>query len=349
MPAPSAAWCVPAKMGPMTDDPVATAQRLADEVLFPAALDTDAADTVPREQLDALADAGLYGLLGPPAQGGLGADLTTLVAVTEALAGGCLTSAFVWAQHVKTVVVAAASDSETVRGWVELLCRGELRSGLALAGALPGPEQLRATATPGGWWLAGPVPWVSGWGRVDVLHTAAVADDGSVVWSLIDAHEGQGLTVERVRLAALDATATVNVAFDGFFVPSERVTVTVPPGDGGPPDPATLRIHAAFAVGVADRCCRLLGDSPLDEELAKARRRLDAANADTMPDARAGASELAVRCATALMSATGSSSLRRDRHPQRLTREALFTSVFAARSPIKESVLKRLGAALPSG
>src|SRR5205807_1147801 len=46
-------------------DPVAVAQQLADELLFPAAVETDRADVLPRELLDALADAGLYGLAAP--------------------------------------------------------------------------------------------------------------------------------------------------------------------------------------------------------------------------------------------------------------------------------------------
>src|SRR5436190_16514440 len=66
-------------------DYIETASRLADEVLFPAALATDAADAVPMELLDALADAGLYGA-------GVAADFGTVCAVQEALAGGCLTT-----------------------------------------------------------------------------------------------------------------------------------------------------------------------------------------------------------------------------------------------------------------
>lgn len=329
------------------DDPVAAARRLADDVLFPAALDTDAADTLPRELLDAVADAGLYGLLGPASAGGWDTDLDTVCAVTETLASGCLTTTFVWAQHVKTVFVAAVSASPLVREWVEPLCRGELRSGLALAGALPGPTPLRATAVHDGWHLAGPAPWVSGWGRVDVVHTAALADDGSVVWSLVDAREDSTLRVERVPLAGLHATATVNAEFDGHFVPSERVTIITPPSEPSGPEPSTLRLHAAFALGVTARCCTLLGPSDLDDELTARRRAVANADADTMPAARAAASELAVRAATTLMSVTGSSSLRRDRHPQRLVREALFTSVFAARSPIREAFLDRLGVVIP--
>lgn len=329
-------------------DPVTAARRLADDVLLPQALATDAADVVAREPLDALADAGLYGLLGPASAGGLDADLDTVCAVTEALASGCLTTTFVWAQHIKTVVVAAVSASPLVRGSVEPLCRGELRSGLALAGAMPTPTPLRAVAADGGWRLSGPAPWVSGWGRVDVIHTAARTDDDRVVWLLVDAGEGDGLTARRVPLAALHATATVDVAFDDHFVASERVTLITEAGDGAGPEPSTLRLHAAFALGVASRCCTLLGPSGLDDELAACRSALARGDETTMPDARAAASELAVRAATTLMSVTGSSALLRSRHPQRLVREALFTSVFAARSPVREAFLAQLGAPRPT-
>lgn len=324
---------------------VDAAQRIADEVLFPAALETDAAGTLPRERLDVLAAAGLYGLRGPTRAGGMDADLDTICAVTEALASGCLTTTFVWAQHVGTVFVVAASGSPSMRKWVVPLCRGEIRSGLALTGALPGPRPLRASRVAGGWQLSGAAPWVSGWGRTDVVHTAAVTDDGSSLWALVDAREGPSLRAERVELAALNATATVDVTFEGQFVPDDRVTVVVPPEDAPAPAPASLRVHAAFALGVVARCCRLLGASPLDVELSACRRALAVAGPDAMPEARAGAAALAVRAAVALMSAVGSSSLRLDRHPQRLAREALFVSVFAARSPIKEAFLARLGAA----
>ena len=69
------AWTAPARSAtlrpgrprtpPVTaDDVLATARRLADDVLFPAALEVDAAELVPRSHLDTLAANGLYGLLG---------------------------------------------------------------------------------------------------------------------------------------------------------------------------------------------------------------------------------------------------------------------------------------------
>lgn len=329
----------------IADDPVGAAQRLADEVLFPGALETDDAGTVPRERLDALADAGFYGLAGPAWAGGRAANLATICGVIEALASGCLTTTFVWAQHVTTAFIAGACASPTVRSMAPSLCDGTVRSGLALSGSLPGPRQLRAARVEDGWRLTGPCPWVSGWGRVDVLHTAAVADDGSVVWSLVDAREGADLAVRRLRLAAVDATATVDLEFDGRLVGDDRVTIVVPPSsDSSGPAPATLRKHAALALGVAARCCRLLGPTQFDDELASCRHRVATAGEDDMPAARAAASDLAVRSAIALMGTVGSASLLRSQHAQRLTREALFVSVFASRGPVLEALLERLGA-----
>src|SRR5436190_351123 len=156
---------------------VETARRLADDVLFPAALATDAADAVPVGLLDALADAGLYGV-------GADADFATVCAVQEALAVGCLTTAFVWAQHLGLVHSLVAGGTAELRArWLEPLARGEVRAGLALGGALPQPA-LHARAVEGGWQLDGVSPFVSGWGLIDVVHTAVRAGD-EIVWLIV--------------------------------------------------------------------------------------------------------------------------------------------------------------------
>ncbi len=62
---------------PKIEDPkVAIARRLADELLAPAAEATDVAPLVPITHLDALADAGLYGLAAPIELGGVDAALS---------------------------------------------------------------------------------------------------------------------------------------------------------------------------------------------------------------------------------------------------------------------------------
>jgi len=320
---------------------VQVAQDIADEVLFPAALATEASDVVPRQLLDTLAAAGLYGLPAPAELGGLDADFGTVCAVLEALASGCLTTAFVWMQHNGLVQALMAGDRpELARTWLPPLASGEIRAGLALGGALPRPT-LRAEPDGQGWRLDGVSPFVSGWGRIDVVHAAARADDGEIVWLLVDAAEGPSVRVEPVALAALNATATVRVTFDRLAVPRDRLTDKHPAGSATPPE--VLRIHAALALGVTARCCRMLGPTPLDAELAALRAELDQLGPGTAA-ARAAAGELALRAASALMTSTGSKSLLRADHGQRLAREAMFTLVYALRPESRAALLTRLGA-----
>jgi alkylation response protein AidB-like acyl-CoA dehydrogenase len=325
----------------MDSDLITEAARISDEVLFPAALATDRSDVVPVELLDALADAGLYGLTGPAPAGGLEADFGDICAVIERLASGCLTTTFVWVQHLGAVFAAAGSPNEAMTAWLPSLCGGERRAGLALGGALPGPALLVAGEADGGWRLTGTTPFVSGWGRVDVIHTAARTGDGRLVWALLDAAESGTLSVERLELVALNATATVRASFDDHAVPAERVT-SVGVHEEGPAPPALVRIHAALPLGVVRRCCALLGGTPLDDELEALRAELDRLDPDTIGAARAAAGELAVRAAAALAVATGSRSLLLSDHAQRLAREALFCLVYALRPDAREAVLRRL-------
>jgi alkylation response protein AidB-like acyl-CoA dehydrogenase len=324
-------------------DVVATAQRLAEEVLFPAALETDRADTVPVELLDALADAGLYGLSGPASAGGLEADFRTVCAVVEALASGCLTTTFVWVQHLGAVIACAASENEPIHEWVAPLCSGAQRAGLALGGALAGAPQLTARETEGGWSLTGTAAFVSGWGRVNVIHTAARTDDRRLVWALVDARESETLVAQRLDLVALNATATVRAEFREHPVPAQRVTSISPYREGATP-PEVLRIHSSLALGVAGRCCLLLGPTPIDEELARVRAELDRLDPATIEAARGEAGELALRAAAALAVASGSRSLLLESQVQRLVREALFVLVYALRPGSREALLGQLQA-----
>ena len=325
-------------------DLVTRARGLADDLLFPSALATDAADLVPRSHLDALAEAGLYGLAGPRAYGGHDLELPALCEAIEALAGGCLTTAFVWIQH-HGVVRAVRDASEALREqWLRALCTGARRAGVAQAGLLPGPPLLTARRADGGWVLDGEAPWVTGWNRIDVLLVAARDTEGEVVRLLVDARNSAELHAEPLRMAALAASGTVRLRFAGLRVPADRLGGTEAHGNWGTPDAGGLRANGSLALGVAARCCTLLGPSALGAQLAAAREALDGATNETIADARAGASELAMRAAAAVLSAHGSRAILLDQHAQRLAREAMFLLVFGQRPAIRERLLERLGA-----
>ena len=312
------------------------ASDIAESVLFPRALEVDGASRLPEDHLRLLAEAGLYGIetadLAP-------ADRRL---IAEILASGCLATAFVWIQHHGAVRALLASVNQELRDrWLESLTSGARRAGIAIGGVRPPEPSLRAWRTTGGWRLDGTVPWVTGWGLIDMMLTGAVVDDREEVWALIPAEPGTGIEAHRYRLVAADASATVALTFAGHFVPDELVVGVelhaAPPGnDGGG------RSNGSLALGVTRRACLLMGPSPIDTELDAVRDRLDGASDDEMANARAEACELAFRSTARFVVHTGSRSIGVDHHAQMLARQAQFTAVFGTRPAIRSSLLKRL-------
>jgi alkylation response protein AidB-like acyl-CoA dehydrogenase len=327
----------------------AAARLLADDLLFPEAMRVDGLDVLPVAHLDALAAEGLYGASVPAQCGGLGLDLRATCAVAEELASGCLTTTFVWLQHRGlSMTLAAEGTPAALRDqWLGPVCRGQLRGGIALTGIIPGPPLLRARPSGPGWQVDGEAPWVTGWGLIDLLLVQARGPGDSIVSLILDAAAQPGLTVTRQRLSAVNASVTVRLGFDGVLVPRERFVGEAPfdPAESLRPD--RMRINGSLALGLVNRCARLLGPGPLDDEMAACRERLDeaiTADATAMAEARAAALELAVRATAALAVWDGSRSVTVDHHPQRLAREAVFLLVFGSRPGIKSALLRRFGA-----
>ena len=316
------------------------ARRLGDDVLFPRALDTDRAALVPKDLLDELATAGLYGLTGPAEFGGAGLhDRRDVWMTVERLASGCLTTTFVWAQHLGTVTAIAERAGPELRDrWLRSLCSGEVRAGVAFSALRrPGPPPLTASRAAGGWVLHGSAPWVSGWGRIDVLRVAA-RHGADIVWSLIDVGPSAALQADPLELAAVNASGTVTLRFDGLAVPVDRVITIEPFDEWRARDREGLRLNGSHALGVAGRCLRLLGEAARMDavnEIDLVRDELDAATADTLPQSRARASQLAMRLAERLVITGGGSSILLSTHAQRLAREALFLLVFGQTPAIR--------------
>lgn len=325
-------------------DVLARARALADELLFPAAPAVDATGMVPGGHIDALAAAGLYGLTGPVEAGGLGAGPATVAAVIEALAGGDLATTFIWLQHLGVVGALAHGPADLRREFLTDLCAGRRRGGVAVQAATrPGPGAIQVRPDGGDLVLDGRVPWVTGWGHIDVLLVAARDEADDVCFLLVDATAGPTLGVRPQRMVAVTASATVGLTLAGHRVPAGRLVRTVPLAELRAGDPAGLRPNGSLALGLIARCARLLGPSPLDGELAAARRRLDDAGPDGLPAARAAASALAHRAAGLLVASTGSSAVLAGAHAERLAREALFLLVFGSRPAIRQSLVAELG------
>src|SRR5215469_2972169 len=254
------------------DEVLSLARLLADDVLRPAAMQVEASRQIPASHLDLLAANGFYGLTGPRDFGGAGVDRTTCYRVLEIMAGACLSTAFVLLQHHGAVrAIAENSPARLRQDWLKPLCLGQRRAGLALAGAMPGPPMLRAQPVTGGYVFDGSSPWVTGWGMIDTLYAAARDSADNVVWSLLDTVPGQALSVEPLDMIAVMASRTVRVNFRNCFVSADRISHTMPLAEWQARDAAGLRSNGSLALGVAGRCCDLIGPSPLDGELARVR------------------------------------------------------------------------------
>ncbi|HEY7176641.1 MAG TPA: acyl-CoA dehydrogenase family protein [Micromonosporaceae bacterium] len=330
------------------------ARQIADDVLFPAALDVDGADRVPPAHLDMLAAEGLYGAAAEP-----DLDLAGLGAIVEALASGDLATTFVWIQHLTPVFALLGAESALAAEWLPALVAGERRGGIAIAGIRPPKDYLRVRRADGDFMLDGTAPWVTGWGMIDLVYVAARDSDDVVHFLLMDAVDAptvrtQTLRIETQRLVAVQASNTVNVTFDGHVIPSDRLVSTVPMADWQAGDSGGSTLNGFLALGVASRCIRLLRDGRGDHdadllatELDTCRAALvgaasDDADAGLTSDARAAASELAWRAAATLTAWQGARAVLASNHAQRLVREAAFTLVFGSRPVIRDALLSRL-------
>ncbi len=336
-------------MSHIDNELVERAVALADNELFPKALEVDTQGTVPASQLDLICEAGFHGLFVPSEFGGLGVSPQTQWAVHEAISGGCLTTSFVWAQHAGPSKAAAETTGPMKARWAEALATGESRGGVAFAHLnRPGPPVLRADPTGKGWLFSGTAPFVTGWGHIDVVLTAARHGE-SIVWAMLDAKDCETLTSRRLSLAAIDSAVTVELTLDNHPVSEKAVTSVESFSDWAEKYRHGLRSNGSNPLGVASRATSLLGPSPLDEQLHEARSRINSATAEELPEARALLGDLCVRSTAALVAAVGGSALFVEQQAQRLARESLFLLVQGQTPEIKKHHLKLLTGSAATG
>jgi alkylation response protein AidB-like acyl-CoA dehydrogenase len=354
-------------------DAAERARTVADEVLLPRAAETDRAPLVPRRNLEALRDAGLFGLFAPAGlPGGLGAGHAEARPVLEAVAGGCGATAFVWAQHHGAVRRIAGGDGPARDAWLPRVCDGSTLAGIGFAYLRrPGPPAVRASRTAGGWRLDGRAPWITGWGLIDTLVVMARADDGSVVSLVIEDPEAHPRlrAGEPQSLAVMGATGTVALAFEGVECADDDVVGVQGEEAWRRRDRLGSALPPPAPLGIADRAIRLLREratmpgvasavASLDATLGDRRERADAVAALVWNSESAGGPiedavaagtaerdrglDLARRSTDALVAASGGGSMALEHPAQRLSREAGFYLIQAQTGELRAASLARL-------
>ena len=101
----------PYRIDPASAKAAEAAAAIARDTLAKHAADVDANKRFPRESVDAIAKAGLFGLCVPAAQGGMGLGMRAFAAVTEELAGACGSTAMIYVMHVSAAQAIASGQS----------------------------------------------------------------------------------------------------------------------------------------------------------------------------------------------------------------------------------------------
>lgn len=286
------------------------------------------------------------GLYRPPA-----APAAVVREVYETLAGACGVTFFVWVQHHAPVRMLAASANRALRDrHLDDLCTGRTLGGVAFAYLRrPGPPAVVATPVAGGYRIDGEAPWVTSWGLAGLYAVAARIDD-EVMFVLVE--PGPALRASPpLALAAMNASSTVRLTFDGLAVSDDDVVSVVPLARWQAEDRIATAKPNPAAFGIAATCVRLLDDTPMAAELDECRRRSYAladagltgdAHVAALVEARAQSLALAVRAATALVVATGGRAMAADHPAQRLLREAAFFTIQAQTPALRRATLAQL-------
>jgi alkylation response protein AidB-like acyl-CoA dehydrogenase len=309
---------------------------------------------VPRSHLDALAETGLLGATVDP-------DVSPAEArgAQEALAGTCLATWFVQAQHHTPVGLVAAAPEPIRERLLPLLTSGVVVAGIAFSHLRRWPGRpVAATRVPGGWRFDGVAPWYTGWTLNDVAVLAGASEAGEVVFALVPAQAAPGLAATPVQpTAALAGTRTVALHLDGVVVGDDGVLAVRPIADWRAADDARATNATPAIFGVTAAAIRELValDEPgaaaaaarLEQELASVRAAathlLDAVPAaerlDERVALRAAALRLAVDATSTHLAAVGGRGLGADHAAQRRAREALFLLIQGQTARVRAAYL----------
>jgi isovaleryl-CoA dehydrogenase len=176
--------------------------EIAAREIAPRAAETDRDRAYPRQSLDALRQAGLWGLRASQADGGLGADLLTTCLIVEEIAKACPSTAMCYKMHLEASEVICRVPTEHQRArFVEPLARGEVLA--TVAGSESQGE--------GDNWSASPIPSiverVPGGYRLDGVRKSYVTSAGHATHYFFLCRVGADATNDAISLLFVERDA----------------------------------------------------------------------------------------------------------------------------------------------
>ncbi|MCP2280416.1 Acyl-CoA dehydrogenase [Nocardia amikacinitolerans] len=362
-------------------DLIELTREIADKVLEPNAAEFEKQEKYPEEAFRALGAAGLLSLPYPEEFGGGGQPYEVYLQVLEELAAR-------WAAVAVAVSVHSLSchplfvfgTPEQQRRWLPEMLSGTMIGAYSLSEAHAGSDaaalRCKATATEGGYRIDGTKSWITNGGRADYYTLFARTGEGSrgVSCFLVPA-DTEGLSFGKPEeKMGLRAVPTTTAAYDGAFLPAERLIGAEGQGLSiafSALDSGRLGI-AAVATGLAQRALddavayakereafgrRIIDHQGLGFVLADMAAAVDSARATYLDAARrrdAGlpysrqasvaklvATDAAMKVTTDAVQVFGGYGYTQDFPVERYMREAKITQIFEGTNQIQRLVIAR--------
>jgi alkylation response protein AidB-like acyl-CoA dehydrogenase len=323
----------------------------------------DASPDWPAASWALLRAAGVPAWSVPAEHGGRGLGPVELLSGYEAVAGACLTTAFILSQREAAVRRLAAAPPEVRRRFLPALARDDMFASVGLAQITTsrqhGAPALVATPEGDGYRLDGLIPWVTGADRAGLLVIGATLPDGRQVVLALPGGR-QGVTVEPpLRLAALTGSRTALVRCAGVRVgadlllagPAEKIMAGGGSVGGLETSCLALGLAGAAVEFLHGEAAARLDLAPVAERFEAARRRarqllhglaLRPGAPGDLIELRVRCSRLALQASQAALAAAKGTGFAAPHPAGRWATQALFFLVWSCPRPAAEGLMASL-------
>lgn len=208
------------------------AGQITDEMIIPQRAYLDESEEYPREILDAIADADLFGLYIPEEYGGYGGGMFEMVLALEQFGRGCTAVATAFAASgLGAIPILMAGSDEMKAKYLPQIASGKRRAafGLTEAGAGSDAGGIQTTAVLDGdeWVLNGTKQWITNAGEAEIYTIIAVTDKnkgarGATMFVVEDGDPGFSYG-EKEKKMGIRASSTRELVLNNCRIPKDRV------------------------------------------------------------------------------------------------------------------------------
>jgi len=336
------------------DDPqmlLERAESYLQESVAPLASEMDSDSEVLRDALKGMGDRFLLALRVPKSWGGIQVSEETYRRFQELVPRYSGALAFLQTQHQSAAEFLTNSENESLKQqYLPYMGNGQVLLGIGFSHLRrKGDPLVKAMPVAGGYQLTGEVPWVTGFGFFQEFIVGATLADGRAIYGI----------VPFIETSQENGTAST---LTDWFLPQERVVFIKPAGAIHENDKKNVLHHGFFALGCARAGLDILEAAANTKQLPFLHNAFNFLNTELTccqvammqalpPDSqsweerlqlRAWAINLALRCASAAVTASSGAANYRYHAAQRVYREALVFTVSGQTTAVMEATLEQL-------